>query len=541
MNQIIVVVIISVLLTAGFTVAQNCGCAAGFCCSQFGFCGQTAEYCGAGCQSGPCTGTSTGGGSSLDTIVTQSFFDSIINQAAASCSGKSFYTRSGFLNAAGSFTFPAGSGDDAKREIAAFFAHVTHETGHFCYIEEINGASQNYCQGPNPCNPDKKYFGRGPLQLTWNYNYIAAGNSLGFDGLNNPEIVANDPTVSFKASLWFWTNNVQGPFRSGGFGASIRAINSIECDGKRPDLVEARVGYYTDYCNRFGVSPGDNLRCIWAATACIIIIIVAMNQIIVVVIISVLLTVASLSVAQNCGCAPGFCCSQFGYCGQTKEYCGTGCRSGPCSGTGGGGGSSSSSSLDAVVSQSFFDSIINQAAASCPGKRFYTRSGFLNAARSFKFPAGSGDDFKREIAAFFAHVTHETGHFCYIEEINGASQNYCQGPNPCNPNKKYFGRGPLQLTWNYNYIAAGNSLGFDGLNNPEIVANDPTVSFKASLWFWTNNVQSPFRSGGFGPSIRAVNSIECDGRRPDLVDARVRYYTDYCNRFGVSPGNNLRC
>ncbi|KAI4963653.1 hypothetical protein ZWY2020_011245 [Hordeum vulgare] len=39
--------------------------------------------------------------------------------------------------------------DDGKREIAAFFAHVTHETGHMCYIEEIGGARQNYC--------DRKY------------------------------------------------------------------------------------------------------------------------------------------------------------------------------------------------------------------------------------------------------------------------------------------------------------------------------------------------------------------------------------------------
>ncbi|XP_047336971.1 chitinase 5-like [Impatiens glandulifera] len=249
-------------------------------------------------------------------------------------------------------------------------------------------------------------------------------------------------------------------------------------------------------------------------------------------------TLTGLSSAQNCGCAAGLCCSQYGYCGTTNDYCGPGCRAGPCSG--GGGGSDPSS----IVTQAFFDSIINQASSSCPGKRFYTRSAFLNAVGSVRFPAGSGDDAKREIAAFFAHVTHETGHFCYIEEINGATRDYCDRTNrqyPCNPNKKYFGRGPLQLSWNYNYGAAGQSLGFDGVNNPEIVANDPVVSFKASLWFWTTNVQSRFRSSGFGDSIRAINGGECNGRKPNLVAARVRYYTDYCNRFGVSPGNNLSC
>lgn len=42
------------------------------------------------------------------------------------------------------------------------------------------------------------------MQLTHNYNYGPAGRALGFDGLNNPEIVATDPVLAFKAALWFW-------------------------------------------------------------------------------------------------------------------------------------------------------------------------------------------------------------------------------------------------------------------------------------------------------------------------------------------------
>ncbi|KAG2411238.1 hypothetical protein I3760_Q018600 [Carya illinoinensis] len=95
---------------------------------------------------------------------------------------KSFYTRATFLSALSSYNqFGSGSADESKREIAAFFANVAHETGSLCYIEEINGASQDYCDESNtqyPCNPDKKYYGRGPLQLTWNYNYGAAGIAL---------------------------------------------------------------------------------------------------------------------------------------------------------------------------------------------------------------------------------------------------------------------------------------------------------------------------------------------------------------------------
>ena len=64
-------------------------------------------------------------------IVTQSFFDSIIGQADASCAGKGFYTRDAFLSSLGSYSAfgQTGTTDDSKKEIAAFFAHVTHETG----------------------------------------------------------------------------------------------------------------------------------------------------------------------------------------------------------------------------------------------------------------------------------------------------------------------------------------------------------------------------------------------------------------------------
>lgn len=47
----------------------------------------------------------------------------------------------------------------------------------------------------------------------------------------------------------------------------------------------------------------------------------------------ILLLIISLSEAQNCGCASGLCCSQYGYCGTGSAYCGTGCKSGPCTGT----------------------------------------------------------------------------------------------------------------------------------------------------------------------------------------------------------------
>ncbi|KAM7278638.1 hypothetical protein ACFE04_005772 [Oxalis oulophora] len=266
-NYINTIIALTIVALLNFQVkAQNCGCASDLCCSQYGYCGTGNDYCGTGCQAGPCYQSPPTNDVSVADIVTTQFFNGIINQADASCEGKNFYTRDAFLEAVNSYSKFAriGTEEDSKREIAAFFAHVTHETGHFCYINEIDGASKDYCDESNtqyPCNPNKGYFGRGPIQLSWNFNYGPAGQDIGFDGLNNPEIVGSNAAISFKTALWYWEKNVQ-PVMSQGFGATIRAINgALECDGGNPTTVQKRVEYYKEYCEELGVSPGDNLTC----------------------------------------------------------------------------------------------------------------------------------------------------------------------------------------------------------------------------------------------------------------------------------------
>ncbi|RRT57394.1 hypothetical protein B296_00019044 [Ensete ventricosum] len=74
----------------------------------------------------------------------------------------------------------------------------------FCYIEEIGGASRGHCDEANtedPCVSGKSSYGRGPIQLSWNYNCGLAGESNGFDGLRSPETVAVDGVVSFKTAV----------------------------------------------------------------------------------------------------------------------------------------------------------------------------------------------------------------------------------------------------------------------------------------------------------------------------------------------------
>lgn len=77
---------------------------------------------------------------------------------------------------------------------------------------------------------------------------------------------------------------------------------------------------------------------------------------------------------------------------------------------------------------------------------------------------------------------------------------------------------------------------------PEKVAQDQVLAFKASFWYWTTNVRSSFKSG-FGPTIRAVNSMECTGGGVPSETAanRIRYFQDYCMKLDVLPGENLTC
>lgn len=127
-HLLLAIFIVGVVLLPRPLLAQNCGCAADQCCSRWGYCGTGDDYCGTGCQEGPCYAPNN---VSVESIVTDEFFNGILDQADASCVGKSFYSRSSFLEALGSFsTFGrTGTDEDSKREIAAFFAHVTHETG----------------------------------------------------------------------------------------------------------------------------------------------------------------------------------------------------------------------------------------------------------------------------------------------------------------------------------------------------------------------------------------------------------------------------
>ncbi|WP_371680244.1 glycoside hydrolase family 19 protein [Streptomyces sp. NBC_01276] len=187
-----------------------------------------------------------------------------------------FYTYNGLVAALSAYPGFANTGDDTvkRREAAAFLANVSHETGGLVYVVEQNTANYpHYCDASQPygCPAGQAaYYGRGPIQLSWNFNYKAAGDALGINLLANPYLVEQDPAVAMKTALWYW-NTQNGPgtmtahaamVNGAGFGETIRSINgSLECNGGNPAQVQSRVSKYQSFTQLLGVTPGNNLGC----------------------------------------------------------------------------------------------------------------------------------------------------------------------------------------------------------------------------------------------------------------------------------------
>jgi hypothetical protein len=188
-----------------------------------------------------------------------------------------FYTYQGLVTAAAFYPAFAGTGDTAmkRREAAAALANFSHETGGLFYIVEQNTANYPYYCDPNwaefPCAPGKQYYGRGPIQLSWNFNYGRAGQALGLPLLTNPDLVAQDASVAWKTALWYWMTQT-GPgtmtphnaiVNGYGFGETIRSINgSLECNGGNPAQVQSRINSFNNFISILGTTAGPgNIGC----------------------------------------------------------------------------------------------------------------------------------------------------------------------------------------------------------------------------------------------------------------------------------------
>lgn len=225
----------------------------------------------------------------------------------------------------------------------------------------------------------------------------------------------------------------------------------------------------------------------------------------------------------------------------------------PCGGSGGGdngGGDNGGGNGGAVITEAQFNQMF-------PNRNsFYTYQGLTNAMASYPNFANAGGSTiaKREMAAFLANVNHETGGLVHIKEINTANySHYCDWSQwyGCPAGQSaYYGKGPVQLSWNFNYKAAGDALGIDLLNNPWLVETNPTIAWQTALWFWNTQSGAGWMSGhqaivgghGFGESIRSINgSIECNGGNPAQVQSRINSFQHFASILGTTTGGNLYC
>jgi hypothetical protein len=215
---------------------------------------------------------------------------------------------------------------------------------------------------------------------------------------------------------------------------------------------------------------------------------------------------------------------------------------------------------------------------------FYSFNAFVTAARAFpEFLSGNPLTQKRELAAFLANIAQETsggwaeapgGYFkwglCFIDEKQDSVINiyadFTKYTYPPVAGEAYFGRGPKQLSWNYNYgqfseawYGTKDSL----LQHPEKLSKDPVLSFASAIWFWmtpqypkpschdimsgkwipTDNDLLKGRVPGFGATVNVINGgVECGtGSDMEKTSYRYRYYQYFCNYFQVLPGENIRC
>ncbi len=184
-----------------------------------------------------------------------------------------------------------GDLETRKREITAFFANISHETtggwatapgGRFSwglhFREEPTTSLYASPDTNYPPTPGKSYKGRGPIQLSYNYNYGPASEFIFGDKqilLDNPERVIEDAALAFQTAIWFWMTP-QHPKPSAhdvmvrnwlprerdlaknrflGLGMTVNIINGgVECGtGTEKPQVLDRIGYYERFAGIYGI------------------------------------------------------------------------------------------------------------------------------------------------------------------------------------------------------------------------------------------------------------------------------------------------
>jgi len=186
----------------------------------------------------------------------------------------------------------ASPADINKKELAAFFAQIAHETRHgmngsyndgLMLIHEYDTSNVYVSDSDEyPAVKGKKYYGRGPMQLSYNGNYGFASNIIFGNSkilLNKPELVEQDPVIAFKAAIYFWmtpethkpsahdvmtgkwqptANDKANGRTTPGFGMTINIVNGdVEC-GKGDNFgMTDRIGFYQFFLKKLGITDAN--------------------------------------------------------------------------------------------------------------------------------------------------------------------------------------------------------------------------------------------------------------------------------------------
>lgn len=125
----------------------------------------------------------------------------------------------------------------------------------------------------------KRYYGRGPIMMSWNFNYGLFSSIIYGDKnvlLNKPEILAQDGKIGYMTAILFWMTpqdpkpsahdviikkwkasqeQVEKGLGERGFGVTIMVLNGLEANLGETDgsPVKRRAGHYRDITEKMGV------------------------------------------------------------------------------------------------------------------------------------------------------------------------------------------------------------------------------------------------------------------------------------------------
>jgi hypothetical protein len=102
----------------------------------------------------------------------------------------------------GGWQTPVGGGSNG--DYAVWGLYFVHEVG---YTNANSAGAYSQAHAEFPPNPAVGYYGRGPIQLSWNYNYGQFSKFIYNDKnilLNNPGLLQQDGVLAFKSAIWFW-------------------------------------------------------------------------------------------------------------------------------------------------------------------------------------------------------------------------------------------------------------------------------------------------------------------------------------------------